>query len=346
MDGQCIGKGLRMIQVHVLHLDDTIHTFQISGHSLGEELFATVVDRFRLLEADYFDLEYVNDEGLRCWLDHNKTILRQYSTNRDFIYRFSVKFYTPHPNLLEEAYTRYLFALQIKRDLVTGTLLCSENTAALLASYIVQAEIGDFIQEEYRTISYLKSLKLLHEPNDERLRRVREFHKSHVGLTPTEADFALLDTARKIEFYGVRLHFARDHEGLALNLAVTHLGLLVFQNLIKVNTFSWAKIRKLSFKRKRFLVKLHPENYDTIEFIFDSRDECKQFWKKSIEHHTFFRCTYPDRKLQRRSRLTSSGSSFRYLGRTEQELQEYVQRNCEKRPPFERYGKEFFELKK
>ncbi|RTG89884.1 uncharacterized protein DC041_0003738 [Schistosoma bovis] len=65
MDGQCIGKGLRMIQVHVLHLDDTIHTFQISGHSLGEELFATVVDRFRLLEADYFDLEYVNDEGLR-----------------------------------------------------------------------------------------------------------------------------------------------------------------------------------------------------------------------------------------------------------------------------------------
>ncbi|CAH8680492.1 unnamed protein product [Schistosoma rodhaini] len=336
MDGQCIGKGLRMIQVHVLHLDDTIHTFQISGHSLGEELFATVVDRFRLLEADYFDLEYVNDEGLRCWLDHNKTILRQYSTNRDFIYRFSVKFYTPHPNLLEEAYTRYLFALQIKRDLVTGTLLCSENTAALLASYIVQAEIGDFIQEEYRTISYLKSLKLLHEPNDERLRRVREFHKSHVGLTPTEADFALLDTARKIEFYGVRLHFARDHEGLALNLAVTHLGLLIFQNLIKVNTFSWAKIRKLSFKRKRFFVKLHPENYDTIEFIFDSRDECKQFWKKSIEHHTFFRCTYPDRKLQRRSRLTSSGSSFRYLGRTEQELQEYVQRNCEKRPPFER----------
>lgn len=32
--------------------------------------------------------------------------MRQYSTNRDFIYRFSVKFYTPHPNLLEEAYTR------------------------------------------------------------------------------------------------------------------------------------------------------------------------------------------------------------------------------------------------
>ncbi|CAH8873393.1 unnamed protein product [Trichobilharzia szidati] len=336
MDGQCIGKGTRMTHVRVLHLDDSIHAFQISGHALGEELFATVVDRFRLLEANYFDLEYTNDEGMRCWLDHNKTVSRQYSANGEFVYRFAVKFYTPHPNLLEEAYTRYLFALQIKRDLVTGTLLCSENTAALLASYIVQAEIGDFIHEEYRTIAYLKPLKLLHEPTDERLRRVREFHKAHVGLSPTEADFALLDTARKIEFYGVRLHFARDHEGLGLNLAVTHVGLLVFQNLIKVNTFSWAKIRKLSFKRKRFLVKLHADVYDTIEFIFDSRDECKQFWKKSIEHHTFFRCTYPDRQSQKRSRLTSSGSSFRYTGRTQQELQEYVQRNYEKRLPFER----------
>jgi len=36
---------------------------------------------------------------------------------------------------------RYLFALQIKRDLNVGTLLCSDNTAALLASYIVQGRM-------------------------------------------------------------------------------------------------------------------------------------------------------------------------------------------------------------
>lgn len=36
---------------------------------------------------------------------------------------------------------RYLFALQIKRDLNVGTLLCSDNTAALLASYIVQGSL-------------------------------------------------------------------------------------------------------------------------------------------------------------------------------------------------------------
>ena len=38
---------------------------------------------------------------------------------------------------------RYLFALQIKRDLHLGTLLCSDNTAALLASYIAQGNSNE-----------------------------------------------------------------------------------------------------------------------------------------------------------------------------------------------------------
>ena len=52
--------------------------------------------------------------------------------------KFCVKFYTPDPSLIEEEYTRYLFGLQIKRDLAMGQLQCNDNTAALMASYIVQ----------------------------------------------------------------------------------------------------------------------------------------------------------------------------------------------------------------
>ena len=54
--------------------------------------------------------------------------------------RFMVKFYIPDPSQLEEEYTRYLFSLQIKRDLTIGHLQCNDNTAALMASYIVQGE--------------------------------------------------------------------------------------------------------------------------------------------------------------------------------------------------------------
>ncbi|KAF5402372.1 hypothetical protein PHET_04395 [Paragonimus heterotremus] len=338
MEVQCAGKGLRKMQLRVLHLDDSVHTFHLSVHATGQELYASMIERIHLLESDYFDLEYVNDEGMRCWLDHDKPVLRQLSPGKDLVFRFAVKFYTPYPNLLEEECTRYLFALQIKRDLVTGTLLCSENTAALLASYIVQAEIGDFIEDEYRTIDYLRPLKLMHEPTEDRLHRTREYHKAHVGMSPSESDITLLDTARKVEFYGIRLHFARNHEGLGLNLAVSHLGILIYQNLCRISTFSWAKIRKLSFKRKRFLVKLQPERFDVIEFLFDSRDECKQFWKNCIEHHAFFRCPILERNVPAKQPRNQprSGSTFRYTGRTQQELFEYVQEHGESKISFER----------
>ena len=36
----------------------------------------------------------------------------------------------------------YLFALQIKRDLLNGFLVCQEHTAILLASFIVQGKVS------------------------------------------------------------------------------------------------------------------------------------------------------------------------------------------------------------
>ena len=35
------------------------------------------------------------------------------------------------------------------------------------------------------------------------------------GQSPSEADFNLLDTARKVEMYGIRLHAAKVSNGLA-----------------------------------------------------------------------------------------------------------------------------------
>lgn len=86
------------------------------------------------------------------------------------------------------------------------------------------------------------------------------------GQTPAEADLNLLETARRCELYGMKMHSAKDVEEVPLNLAVAHMGIAVFQGVTRINTFSWAKIRKISFKRKRFLVKLHPEGY--VSFFF------------------------------------------------------------------------------
>lgn len=49
------------------------------------------------------------------------------------------------------------------------------------------------------------------------------------GQTPAESDYQLLEVARRLEMYGIRLHPAKDREGTRLSLAVAHTGVLVFQ---------------------------------------------------------------------------------------------------------------------
>lgn len=58
---------------------------------------------------------------LQYWLDLQKPISRQLGLSLvDPLLYFCVKFYTPDPAQLEEEYTRYLFCLQVKRDLAQG----------------------------------------------------------------------------------------------------------------------------------------------------------------------------------------------------------------------------------
>lgn len=52
---------------------------------------------------------------------------------------------------------------------------------------------------------------------------------SHRGQTPAESDFQVLEVARKLELYGIRFHQASDREGAPIRLAVSHMGVLVYQ---------------------------------------------------------------------------------------------------------------------
>ncbi|XP_059082056.1 FERM, ARHGEF and pleckstrin domain-containing protein 2-like [Tigriopus californicus] len=335
-------SGGKMIAVRVQMLDDSITLFHIQAKVPGRVLFDQVCKQLNLLEVDYFGLEYEDTHGVMYWLDLEKQMNHQVGlTSSEPLLRFCVKFYTPDPTQIEEEYTRYLFTLQVKRDLGLGLLQCNDNTAALMASYIVQAECGDYVVEDYPDHTYLSSFKFVPQQNQELERKIMENHKRHIGQNPAEADLNLLETGRRCELYGIKMHSAKDHEGVTLELSVAHIGVVVFQNQAKINTFSWAKIRKLSFKRKKFLIKLHPEGYgyykDTVEFYFEDRNHCKNFWKKCVEHHSFFRCSTTIHREREKRRLLSRGSSFRYSGKTQKEMQEFVRENFVQRQSFQRH---------
>ena len=119
--------------------------------------------------------------------------------------------------------------------------------------------------------------------------------------------------------YGISLHQGKDSHGRDIQLGVTCIGLVVFQNQVKINTFSWSKIVKISFKRKQFFIQLRKElteSYDTLlGFNLASYRSCKNLWKSAVEHHSFFRLHSP--KVAPRRFLLNLGSKFRYSGRTE-----------------------------
>ncbi|KAL3046830.1 hypothetical protein OYC64_021119 [Pagothenia borchgrevinki] len=327
------GRGL---QIRVQGLDDSQEFFDIDPKSIGQFLLTEVFLRGNLIESDYFGLEFQNMQMNWVWLEATKLVVRQVRRPENTLFRLSVKFFPPDPGQLQEEYTKYLFSLQMKRDLMEGRLICTENTGALLASHLVQSEIGDYDGVADR--DFLRTTKLL--PYQEKVQeRIMELHRRHLGQTPAESDFQILEIARKLEMYGVRFHPAADREGTKINLAVAHMGLQVFQGNTKINTFNWSKIRKLSFKRTRFLIKLHPEvhgpHQDTLEFMMASRDQCKIFWKICVEYHSFFRL-FDQPQPKSKAILFTRGSSFRYSGRTQKQLVDYVRENGAKRTPYQR----------
>ncbi|GIY37797.1 FERM, ARHGEF and pleckstrin domain-containing protein 1 [Caerostris extrusa] len=171
--------------------------------------------------------------------------------------------------------------------------LCSQVTTSFPTMYFcVKFYTPDPVQLEDEFTRYLFGLQV----------KKKKILQMITGQTPAEADLNLLETARRCELYGVKMTAAKDHEGVPLNLAVAHLGLL----------------------------QRH------CEFFFEGRNECKNFWKKCIENHTFFRCTDAKQGMRQKPKIFSRGSSFRYSGRTQKQVSEFVRENCFKRQPFQR----------
>ncbi|XP_043281323.1 tyrosine-protein phosphatase non-receptor type 4 isoform X3 [Venturia canescens] len=317
-------RRLKSLSATVVFLDDTQHTFQLDKRAKGQVLLDLVFQHLELIEKDYFGLQYAengsttstcpNPDVMR-WLDPAKPVKKQIrSKGGQFFFR--VKFYVSDPSKLQEEYTRYQFYLQIRRDILQGRLQLPPSTACLIASYTVQSELGDYHPEEHGP-GYLSRLQLIPGQTEEMEKKISELHKLHKGQLPADAEYNFLDHAKRLEMYGVELH--KDSTNKEIQLGVTSIGLVVFQNNIRINVFSWSKIVKISFKRKQFFIQLRreqSENYDTLlGFNMQTYRSSKNLWKACVEHHTFFRLHSPKMR-PRRFPLTLS-SRFTYSGRTE-----------------------------
>ncbi|XP_071997646.1 band 4.1-like protein 2 isoform X15 [Engystomops pustulosus] len=329
-------KKVKTVRCKVILLDKTEYICQIEKRAKGQSLFVMVCEHLNLLETDYFGLIYYDNAEQKNWLDPAKEIKRQIRSS-PWQFVFNVKFYPPDPAQLTEDITRYYLCLQLRQDIATGRLPCSFVTHALLGSLMLQAEVGDYDEDEL-SADYISDFQFAPNQTKELEDKVVELHKTHRGLTPAQADITFLENAKKLSMYGVDLHHAKDSEAVDIMLGVCANGLLIYKDRLRINRFAWPKILKISYKRSNFFIKVRPgelEQFEsTIGFKLPNHRAAKRLWKVCVEHHTFYRLSSPEQPPK--ARFLTLGSKFRYSGRTQSQTREASTRIDRPAPYFER----------
>ncbi|XP_047715805.1 band 4.1-like protein 2 isoform X9 [Prionailurus viverrinus] len=329
-------KKTKTVQCKVTLLDGTEYSCDLEKCAKGQVLFDKVCEHLNLLEKDYFGLLFQESPEQKNWLDPAKEIKRQLR-NPPWLFTFNVKFYPPDPSQLTEDITRYFLCLQLRQDIASGRLPCSFVTHALLGSYTLQAELGDYDPEEHGS-SDLSDFQFAPTQTKELEEKVAELHKTHRGLSPAQADSQFLENAKRLSMYGVDLHHAKDSEGVDIKLGVCANGLLIYKDRLRINRFAWPKILKISYKRSNFYIKVRPAELEqfesTIGFKLPNHRAAKRLWKVCVEHHTFYRLVSPEQPPK--AKFLTLGSKFRYSGRTQAQTRQASTLIDRPAPHFER----------
>ncbi|KAM9775366.1 band 4.1-like protein 3 isoform 4-T4 [Syngnathus typhle] len=340
----------RTMQTKVTLLDGSVFSCTLEKRARGLQLLDKVCEHVNLLERDYFALSFKDVDNNKNWLDPGKEMKKQLR-GVPWNFSFNVKFYPPDPAQLSEDITRYFLCLQLRQDVASGRLPCSLATHAVLGSYTVQSELGDYDADECGS-DYVSELCLAPNQSKELEEKIMELHKSCRGMTPAEAEMLFLETVKKLSMYGVDLHHARmvgsrfaclssglseDSEDVAIMLGVCAGGLLVYRDRLRINRFSWPKILKISYKRNNFYIKIRPEEFEqfesTIAFKLLNHRAAKRLWKVCVEHHSFFRLISPEEPPKR---FLTLGSKFHYSGRTQIQSRRASSQICRPAPNFPR----------
>lgn len=280
------------------------------------------------------------------WLDPTKSIKKQCKSSLPYRFYFRVKFYVSDPGKLADDTTRNYLYQQLRLDIFSNRLVVPTCSAILLASYILQSEVGDY-KHDLSEDSYVSNFRLLPNQSDDFNKKVIELHKQHKSLSSADAEYNFLEhAAKKLDCYGVEFYDAQDLNKTDVKIGVSSSGIIVFKDGKKMDQFSWAKILKIIFKKRIFSIQLRREergNCDNVlEFNLLTNQLCKSFWEECVAQHSFFRLHQPKSPPKKFFSFLNFGSRFQYNGKTEyQTMEESKKRSFShfSRSPSKRYAR-------
>lgn len=279
---------------------------EVANLTLGIDLLTYACKKLDLIETNYFGLKYKHHNDRKySWLQTNKFIGRQLH-GKVYELDLHVKYWPSSPYMVEIDITRYQMVLELREKLLNGDLACPSPIQALLASYLMQAEFGDFedITTNDNYNDCIQANKIQFYPNQQTgfWEKVKEFHRKHHDLTPAASELFYLENARKISLYGMELHEVLDADGISVILGVNFEGVHIIQNGTILNNMFWPNIVEVKSKqtKKALFLKLKQSDFHIkIGFTSPTLVEWKRLHRCCRDQLAFFNaCMKPEEELE------------------------------------------------
>lgn len=256
--------------------------FSISPSSTGKLLFDQVVKTIGLREFWWFGLQFIDNKDMIAWIRPNKKIVQEDirkppNPGDAIVLKLRAKFYPE--DIAEEIIqdiTLKLFFLQVKDQILAEDIYCPAEACVLLASYAMQAKLGDFDSLSH-SVSALSTERLLPDrvymqhnvTESEWQEKVAKWWQEHHGLAKEDAMLEYLKIAQDLEMYGVNYFPIMNKKKTNIYLGVDALGLNVYDRSNKIIPkigFPWSEIRNIAFSDRKFMIK--PIEKKAKEFVF------------------------------------------------------------------------------
>lgn len=280
-------------------MDAELNFNDIECKATGKDLFELICRTIGLRETWYFGLQYEDSKGNTLWLKSDKKILDHdmVKTNpHSFV--FMVKFCPEDVSeeLIQEV-TQHLFFLQAKHDILTMNVYCPSEATVLLASYALQAKYGDHSEGAFHSdmlpLDELLPQRVVDQYQMTRemwAEKIKEYHVKCFGMTKDEAELEYLKIAQDLEMYGINYFEIKNKRNSDLWLGVTSVGLHIYEHdnrLTPKVTFPWNEIKNISYKDRKFVIKLMDKKTDFV-FIVPKLRTNKLILELCVGNHELF----------------------------------------------------------
>lgn len=276
-------------------LNNEFVEFTLSVESTGQESLEAVAQRLELREVTYFSLWYYNKQNQRRWVDLEKPLKKQLDKYalEPTVY-FGVVFYVPSVSQLQQEITRYQYYLQLKKDILEGSIPCTLEQAIQLAGLAVQADFGDFDQYESQDflqkfalfpVGWLQDEKVLEEATQ----KVALLHQKYRGLAAPDAEMLYMQEVERMDGYGEESYPAKDSQGSDISIGACLEGIFVkHKNGRHPVVFRWHDIANMSHNKSFFALELANKE-ETIQFQTEDMETAKYIWRLCVARHKFYR---------------------------------------------------------